>query len=189
MDKFIAPVVTALAGVLLLAGTVYAVGIKETHYLNQEEFLRLAFGKQTPTAQLLYLNADLQRISTALMGHPYHAKRIRYWQQSDRSAWILEEIGKDRPITIGVVIQTGQIEMVKIMVFREERGAEVHENFFIQQFNRLHLLENGELSSPVDGITGATLSVNAVTAITRFALAMHQHVFNARKKAWNHPDS
>ena len=84
------------------------------------------------------------------------------------------------PITMGIAIEAGKIQAVEILVYREERGGEVHQSFFKQQFINSVLNSDNTLSKEIDGITGATLSVNAVTRITKLALALHAHVSNTR---------
>lgn len=65
------------------------------------------------------------------------------------SAWVLNEIGKDLPITIGVAVQQGTIEMVRILWFRESRGWEVRYPFFTDQFHDASLDADGQLRSLV----------------------------------------
>ena len=94
---------------------------------------------------------------------------MRYWQSGDRSVWILNEIGKEQPITFGVVIQAGKIERVKVLAFRESRGGEIRHPAFTQQFKDATLVGKA-LDRHIDGVSGATLSVWAMTAVTRLAL-------------------
>ena len=103
--------------------------------------------------------------------------RLRYWMKAGRTVWILEEIGKERPITTGFVVENNEIKKVKILIFRESRGWEVRYPFFTDQFTGASLRgENLELDRAIDGISGATLSVSAVTRLARLALLFHQHV-------------
>jgi hypothetical protein len=95
--------------------------------------------------------------------------RIRYWQQNERSAWILNEIGKEQPITFGVVIDAGKVAHVKVLAFRESRGWEIRYPAFTRQFSNAALV-GLELDRHIDGVSGATLSVWAMTAVTRLAL-------------------
>ena len=76
---------------------------------------------------------------------------------------------------MGLVVNGGAIENIEIMVYREERGGEVHQAFFTQQFEGMTLIKNG-LSAEVDGITGATLSVDAVTRVAAMVLYLDQYV-------------
>ena len=96
--------------------------------------------------------------------------RVRYWGEARRSAWILEEIGKEEPITVGIVINQNRIELVKVLAFRESRGGEVRHPFFIDQFKGAGLRDDRQLDRSVDGISGATLSVRALTKLSRLAL-------------------
>ncbi len=62
------------------------------------------------------------------------------------------------------------IQDVKVLVFRESRGWEVKYPFFTDQFNQVQLNNEKELNKHIDGISGATLSVNALrkTCAARF---------------------
>ena len=146
-----------------------------TVYLTSDEFLTRAFD-QKPKPNNLWLKEDHQSIAKQLLGHPYRGLRLRYWLHGNRSAWILDEIGKEAPITIGVVVSNNAIEQVQILTYRESRGGEVRHPFFTNQFSGLSLKQNQRLSGRVDGISGATLSVRAVKNISRFALHLHSLV-------------
>jgi uncharacterized protein with FMN-binding domain len=87
----------------------------------------------------------------------------------------LEEIGKEQPITTGIVVEDGKIDQVKVLVFRESRGFEVRYPFFTDQFRGATLREGLDLDREIDGISGATLSVRALTKLARLALLLHAH--------------
>ena len=99
-----------------------------------------------------------------------------YWQDGCRSAWILEEIGKERYITTGFVVNGQGLEKVKVLIFRESRGWEVKHDYFGEQFINAKLTKKNKLDRSIDNITGATMSVDAVTNISRMALLLHDHV-------------
>ena len=152
----------------------WALGIPQIQYLSKEDFLAQAFADE-PGWKMLRLNRDLKNQIKGILAHPYPAGRIRYWHQGARTAWIIDEIGKDQPITLGVVVENNAIVDIKVLVYREERGGEVHEASFTRQFANVTLQGEG-LSKSIDGITGATLSVNAVTKVAELALVLHQLV-------------
>ena len=104
------------------------------------------------------------------------ALRLRYWQAGESTAWILEHIGKEKPITLGISISGDRLERVDVLAFRESRGWEIRYPFFTGQFQGLTLADDGYLSERVDGITGATLSVRAVDRMTRLALWLNAQV-------------
>jgi hypothetical protein len=151
------------AGVLL-AGDVYQ---------SQQDFLQEVFAGSPPPAQVLWLRDGIRTTSTAILGHPYPGLRIRYWMQGERSAWILEETGKEKPITVGLVVNAQGLELVRVLAFRESRGWEVRYPFFTNQFRGIGLTDGYALDKPVDGISGATLSVRALEKLARLALYLH----------------
>lgn len=163
-----------LLTLLAVAGSAQAKGT----YLTIEQFLQGVFDGAVPAASKLWLNKEQRQALEKVLGHPV-GMRVNYWQTDERSAWILEEIGKELPITIGVVVQANRLVDVRILAFRESRGSEVRYPFFTRQFVGLSLLPdlNG-LSGPIDGISGATLSVDAVTRAAEAALVMDRLLAN-----------
>jgi hypothetical protein len=145
-------------------------------YVETDEYLRGAFPAEVPAARTLWVTGALRESVEHTLGHPFKVLRVRYWQDGGRSAWILDEIGKELPITIGVTVEAGAIDNVRVLEFRETRGWEVKYPFFTDQFADAKLANGGELDTHIDNITGATLSVGAVTRIARVALLMHEHV-------------
>lgn len=131
----------------------------------------------TAQQKFLWLTGDKKQFASEILSHPYYKIRAPYWQAADkirsRSAktlWVLEEIGKEKFITIGVVVKNQKIQAVRILKFRESRGWEVELPSFTQQFKGSQLTNSKKLNQSVDGISGATLSVRAVTNIARLAL-------------------
>ena len=160
---------------MLAAAATAAEGDTYGRYLTTEEFLQVAFGGTRPKADALWITSEHRGPLERLLGHAYRSLRIRYWREGDRTAWILDEIGKEQPITIGIAIEASRIEELRILEFREIRGWEVRYPFFTDQF-RGAALEDDELSADIDGITGATLSVGAVKRVARAALYLHEQV-------------
>ena len=161
-----------LAAVFLTAA--FAVNAEE--YLSRDDFLQLAFEGNETQLQTLWLTEERRSASKDAVGWVPPALRLRYWQAGERTAWILEDIGKDLPITLGVVINGEQIERVEVLAFRESRGWEIRYPFFTSQFSGLTLADDGYLSQDVDGITGATLSVRATDRVARLALWLNSQV-------------
>lgn len=151
-------------------------------YQAPEEFLNEVFAGNVPAVQVLWLKGNVRDSSTAIMGHRYPGIRIRYWLKEGRSAWILEEIGKTKPITTGVVIDDGSIQLVRVLVFRESRGWEVRHPFFTDQFSGAKLTAGNRLNQDIDGISGATLSVRALKKLARLALYFHSQAVSGHVK-------
>lgn len=163
---------TALAAIVMMA----AFSASGEEYLGRDEFLGLAFGGKQPEMQTLWLTDETRAAAKAAVGWVPAALRLRYWQEGERTAWILEDIGRDKPITLGVVIHAARIDRVEVLAFRESRGWEIRYPFFTSQFSGLALAADGYLSQHVDGITGATLSVRAVERVARLALWLDAQV-------------
>lgn len=148
----------------------------ETVYQEPEAFLQQSFPGGVPDPEVLWLRGELNDGVQDILGHRYPSLRIRYWREGGRSAWILEEIGKDLPITTGILVNAGRIEALRVLIFRESRGWEVRYEFFTEQFDQAELIEDRRLDRSIDNISGATLSVRAVTKLARLALFLDEWV-------------
>jgi hypothetical protein len=165
--------ITTLFLLSLIYSTVTAAG---GVYQQPDDFINEVFDNKPPKADVLWLNKDLKNQIIEILDHKYKGLRVRYWRQEKRSAWILEEIGKEKLITAGFVINNARIEQVKVLVFRESRGWEVRHDFFTDQFEQAALKENHQLDKTIDNISGATLSVRAVRKLAQIALLLDQYI-------------
>ena len=141
-------------------------------YQDPADFVRENFAGTPPAPQALWLTDELQQEIEPILGHPYRALRLRYWAEGARSVWLLEEIGKEQPITTGIVIEDGRIARLRVLIFRESRGDEVRHPFFTDQFTGARLSAEGQLDRPIDGVSGATLSTRALGKLARVALLL-----------------
>ncbi len=163
----------AVLALVLLAPTVsWARGT----YLEPERFLADVFDGAPPPPRVLFLRGTVKQTVREILGHRYPRLRVRYWLRGPRSAWILDEIGKERPITVGIGIEGGRVERVRVLVFRESRGDEVRHRFFTAQFDGAGLDTAQRLDRHIDNIAGATLSVRAVKKLVRLALYLDRAV-------------
>ena len=160
-------------GVLLC---VAAPALADDVYETPAAFLAETFPAGMPEPQLLSLTPAMRSDIARILQHGYNATRVRTWKEGARTAWILEEIGKYKPITVGVVVADGKIETVRVLIYRETHGWEVRHDFFTDQFKGLTLGNDNALSARVDGISGATLSVNALKNVARLALYLDKAV-------------
>jgi len=142
-------------------------------YETREEFLNRAFSDSPPEPAVTWLSGERKTTVRQILGHDYAALRLRYWCQTGRSAWVLDEIGKELPITVGVVVDKDHIQSLRVLTYRENRGGEVATPAFTDQFLGTALEENGSLNTTIDGISGATLSVQALTRLAAVALFLH----------------
>lgn len=154
---------------LLLPALVYSASVYET----RADFLSRAFNHSPPEPAVLWLSGERKSTVRQILGHDYAALRLRYWCQGERSAWILDEIGKDLPITVGIIIEKNYIKNLRVLTYRENRGGEVVAASFTDQFNNAAIEETRQLDVNIDGISGATLSVQALTRLATMALFLN----------------
>ena len=160
----------------LLLALSFPLVIASDDFIAPEEFLARVFAGNLPASNTVWISGDKKEIVADILGHRPAFLRVRYWGSRDRSAWIVDEIGKTEPITIGVVIAGKQIEEIKVLAFRESRGWEIKYEFFTRQFQGVHIKDRQRLSRSIDGISGATLSVKAMTNVSRLVLYLAEFI-------------
>lgn len=170
-----------ITALFLFSLTASPVSIAGGVYQQADEFINQVFDNKPPKAEVLWLNKDLKKQIVEILDHKYKGLRVRYWQIDKKSVWILEEIGKEKLITTGIVINNSQIELVKILAFRESRGWEIRHDFFTDQFKQAALKDDHQLDKNIDNISGATLSVRAIRKLARIALLLDQQIQNNTK--------
>lgn len=162
-----------LAVLLWAAAAVFAAEGDAQVYLPVQDFLGEVFTEVPATTQMLWLDAPAREEARRISGED-PGFRTRYWQQQQTTAWVLEVIGRDHPITLGIAVDDSGIRALRVLVYRESRGWEVRHDFFTRQFDGARL-DGRRLDRRIDGITGATLSVNALQRAARLALWLHHH--------------
>lgn len=144
--------------------------LAEQVYQEPAAFLQEAFEGTVPPASVLYLTGERRSAAAQIMGYSPTSIRCRYWKNDRRSVWILEEIGKVLPITAGFIVEDSKIKDVRILIYRESHGMEVRHEYFTEQFEGAELTAERRLTKTIDGISGATLSVNAIRKLAALAL-------------------
>jgi len=148
-------------------------GIEDV-YLTPDGFLAQAFDGEIPELKKFWVTKAYKGDIKEILDRDLGVLRVSYWRRDERTAWILEEVGKVQPITTGLVIDGGALAQISVLVYRESRGWEVRHDFFTDQFIGARLLDDHDLDRSIDGISGATLSVRALTKLARLALYLHE---------------
>jgi hypothetical protein len=161
---------------LLLLTIISAGPLAKGVYQEPDDFVHEVFAGEPPPPKALWITKPLRDPIEQIMGHPLDSLRVRYWTREGKIAWILEEIGKDLPITTGIVVNNGKLKRIKVLIFRESRGWEVRHDFFTHQFTDATLTDEHRLDRTIDGIAGATLSVRALTKLAQLALFLSEQV-------------
>ena len=138
-----------------------------------EKFLNNHFISDLPSPQRIWINKDKQNeIKTQI--NPNQIKlSYRYWHSNNKTVWILDELGKERDITTGIVVENNKIQNVEVLIYRESRGGQVQNSRFTQQYNQKD--EQSNLIKEIDSISGATLSVNALNKQVNLALLLNKY--------------
>lgn len=105
------------------------------------------------------------------------------YRDSQTSGWavIAEEIGKFKPMTFMVKVSNkGKVERVEMMVYREPVGAEVRRKRFWGQFKGKSAQDRLRINRDILNITGATMSVQAMTAGVRKALVILEELYTRK---------
>lgn len=139
-------------------------------YLTPEQFLLEVYADNTPKPEVLWITKDVAKQAEKILGHAPSQLRQRYWKNGAKSTWILDEIGKEEPITAGFVITDGKVSQVRVLTYRESRGGEVRYPAFLKQYQGAELQADSYINRNIDGVSGATLSVNAMNRMARLAL-------------------
>jgi thiamine biosynthesis lipoprotein ApbE/Na+-translocating ferredoxin:NAD+ oxidoreductase RnfG subunit len=98
-------------------------------------------------------------------------------------AIITEEIGKFHPFTFLVGVKpNGKIKQIAVLVYRESRGSEIARKRFLYQFVGKKTKHPIRINKDIINITGATMSVNAMCAGVRKALAVVDEFYISGKR-------
>lgn len=147
-----------------------------------DEFVTRAFHGQAPAAAALWFTPELKASAKSATGFTPDVMRLRYWRHGDRTAWILDRIGKEEPISFGVVVENDAIVAIEVLVYRESRGHEIRAPRWLAQFAGARATPRG-IDRRIDNITGATLSVRAGIDVARLALFAHRQVMEGERVA------
>lgn len=139
-----------------------------------KNFLTQVFDHNIPAAKRLWVTTELKSSLSQLLDKPTTKLSYRYWQKNDTVVWVLDEIGKERDITTGVVLKDNQVANVEVIIYRESKGGEVQIPWFTGQFRGV--TAEDDWRNDIDSISGATLSVNALKKQVATALALNQYI-------------
>lgn len=178
MRHLLLPILFSL--VLLSPSSVLSAGAPtQENYLKTEDYISAALGKKSDPPgkpSIIWATGEIKSGIKKILRRSNFPLRFRYHRRGNRTVWILNEIGKVLPITTGVTIEDGKIIDLTVLTYRESHGSEIRFPTYSNQFNNAELTENLRLSKPINGISGATLSTNAMKKVSRLALYLHSKV-------------
>ena len=174
----------SLAVVISFAGSLLApFYLSAETYQTNEQFLHSNLSPNAANvinAETLWLTKSVSETAEKILGHSVKKYTQKYWRDnakqdstkngSAKTLWILDEIGKEEPITAGFVVSNGKIISATVLAYRESRGNEIRYPGFLKQYQGVGLQADNQLNQNIDGISGATLSVRAMAKMARLAL-------------------
>lgn len=165
-----------VAGLVLLSFLTPNMAQAKGTYFTAQQLLTEVYGENPGAPKTLWMNKQHKQEVMDFFDKPLRQVRIKYWEKDDRRFWILSEIGKEKPITFGIVTNQGVIERMEVMAFREVRGDEIRLPAYTAQYDNQTLNKKGRLQNNVDGISGATYSVRSMKKVARMALLFDRWV-------------
>ena len=141
---------------------------------TQTLFLKKTFQDMVPKPDYIWITPTVRPIVEAILLREYKGPRIKYWRKNDLAAWIFEEPAKDSTVRVGIVVSQGKIQTLEILSAEGRWGSLVKSEKFTGQFKNVGSDESKRLTGSIDGISGATISVNTVSRLVQLALALHE---------------
>jgi len=140
--------------------------------LAEEKFLEKMNAKAPITKNRIILKKEQLAKVQIPMGHKYKKRIFNYWNSSNQTIWILNSIGKYKPITAAFVVEECKIKSANVLIYREQHGYEIKYEAFLSQFVNVDINDKYYLNKKIDNISGATLSVNSMDRMARAALIL-----------------
>lgn len=127
----------------------------------------------TPVApSSLAVTGAVSRLCAEVLGRSYPRESILHCGDAEKTVWILAAQGKHGLIAAGFVVKDGRIRETSVLEDREQRGRPIRARRFLRQFEGVGLRESTRLDRKIDGITGATVSSDAMEKMARLALRL-----------------
>jgi Na+-translocating ferredoxin:NAD+ oxidoreductase RnfG subunit len=137
---------------------------------RSQELITKQFGTETMiTFRKLDLAPDLRKRIEAIAGQRFFRNSIYTWKISKGDttvgyALLDNVIGKSLPITFLVIFDSdGIILSTHVVKYREAIGGEISNWRWNRQFSGRNYQSSFSAGNDIDGISGATISVNAMT--------------------------
>ncbi len=155
-----------------------------TVYLKPKEALNQFFqGSEKVIADQKVLTVTDKKVLKKKLGYDLARDSILFYigktkDQIDGYAVIENEVGKTQPITFMIHLDvSGKVKAIEVLVYRESHGSEVRHQRFLNQFKDKALANRFRPGQEIVNITGATLSVRAVSRGVKRALILWNHFY------------
>ena len=90
--------------------------LAEQTYQKPIDFVKESFSFSPPKSNVLWITKSLKPSIYDILGHDLGSLRVRYWAKGGQTVWVLNEIGKEHPITVGFVVKENKIQRLKVLI-------------------------------------------------------------------------
>ena len=117
----------------------------------------------------LILDAELKALVQNRVKQRFYRDELYYWTISNNDTTIAyalmdNVLGKSMPITFLVILNNeGNILASEVIKYREAYGSEVGNKNWLAQFTHFNDTTDFKVGKNIDGISGATISVNSLS--------------------------
>ena len=117
----------------------------------------------------LKLNTELKILVQNKVKQRFYRDELYYWNISNNDTTIAyalmdNVLGKSMPITFLVILNNeGNILASEVIKYREAYGSEVGNKNWLAQFTHFNDTTDFKVGKNIDGISGATISVNSLS--------------------------
>jgi Na+-translocating ferredoxin:NAD+ oxidoreductase RnfG subunit len=152
------------------------------NYATVEDTLEMAFPGAEFEKKTVKLTPEERKEIETLTKRSFFKRRVEFYiaRKQGRTqgyATVANEIGKTKFITFMVVLDPGgAVKSVDLLVFRESQGYEIENPRWRRQFTGKTIKDPLRVKRDIKNISGATLSVRAVTKGVKNILAVFQVV-------------
>ena len=140
--------------------------------VEEESFIKKMSASEELVKARIILNKEQLTNIQIPMGDKYKKRIFSYWRTKEKTIWILNSIGKYKPITAAFTVQDCKINSAHVLIYREQHGYEIKYPSFLTQFKDIKINNEFRLTRNIDNISGATLSVNSMDRMARTALIL-----------------
>ena len=140
--------------------------------IEEENFIKKIMASESFEKARVILKKDQLVTVQIPMGDKYKKRIFKYWKTNEKTVWILNSIGKYKPITAAFIVKECKINSAHVLIYREQHGYEIKYPSFLSQFNNLKVNNEFRLTRNIDNISGATLSVHSMDRMARTALIL-----------------
>ena len=156
---------------------------------SSEEYLLSQFAKGTRiNIHTLQLNKKIKIDIQNKVKQTFYRDKLYYWNISRNDttiayAFLDNVLGKSMPITFIVIIDiNGNIINTEVIKYREAYGGEVANKRWLAQFMTRNINSNYIVGEDIDGISGATISVNSLSKGIQKLAMLYPIIKNELKK-------